>query len=211
MRSLGPLLRCTRFRGLGYSSHVDANELELVERARNGETAAFTALVERCWTRLVGFARSVAGDTDAEDCVQEAMVIVWEKLASLKECAAFDSWVMRIVGRRCMRRARGRARFVPLDQAPEGAEPCSCGGTEAFQVESLLALLPPRQRAVMHLTVIEGMTDSEIGTALAISPASVRSHRRRARETLGPRLRQVRFLEDEEDEAAGKKEPGRTV
>jgi DNA-directed RNA polymerase specialized sigma24 family protein len=39
----------------------------------------------------------------------------------------------------------------------------------------------------MHLTVVEGMSDSEIGTVMGIDAASVRSHRRRARE----RLRQV--------------------
>jgi DNA-directed RNA polymerase specialized sigma24 family protein len=33
----------------------------------------------------------------------------------------------------------------------------------------------------MHLTVVEEMTDREIGAALGIEPASVRSHRRRAR------------------------------
>ncbi len=182
---------------------MDAKEIELVDRARAGEIEAFTGLVERNWARLVGFARSVVGDSEAEDCVQESLVAVWKKLSSLRDSAAFQSWVLRIVARRCVRRARGRARFVSLTLVPDEADPRSRGESEALQVESVLALLPPRQRAVMHLTVVEGMTDSEIGAALAISPASVRSHRRRARETLSPRLRQHRFQEEEEDAAAG--------
>ena len=48
----------------------------------------------------------------------------------------------------------------------------------------LLAALAPRQRAVMHLTVIEGMSDGEIGRSLGITPGSVRAHRRRARQRL---------------------------
>jgi RNA polymerase sigma factor (sigma-70 family) len=51
-------------------------------------------------------------------------------------------------------------------------------------VEQVLSILAPRQRAVMYFTVIEGMSDSEIGRALGITAASVRSHRRRARERL---------------------------
>ncbi len=175
---------------------MDANEFELIQRAQRGEIEAFTTIVERYWTRLVGFARSVAGDLDAEDCVQEALVVVWEKLAALRDCGAFQAWVMRIVARLCLRRARSRRRFVPLTAVVEAADPGSLRSGEAIQVESTLALLPPRQRAVMHLTVIEGMTDSEIGAALAITPASVRSHRRRARETLRPALQQLQFLED---------------
>jgi RNA polymerase sigma-70 factor (ECF subfamily) len=163
---------------------VDANELELVRRAQRGEIEAFSALVERYWMRLVGFARSVVGAPDSEDCVQEAMVVIWEKLPTLRDCGAFPAWGMRIVARRCLRRARKRPRLVPLDDLPEAADPGSAGSREAIHVEQVLARLPPRQKAVMHLTVIEGMTDSEIGAALGIHAASVRSHRRRARESL---------------------------
>jgi DNA-directed RNA polymerase specialized sigma24 family protein len=36
----------------------------------------------------------------------------------------------------------------------------------------------------MHLTVIEGCSDAEIGALMGIAAASVRSHRRRARQRL---------------------------
>jgi RNA polymerase sigma factor (sigma-70 family) len=49
-------------------------------------------------------------------------------------------------------------------------------------VWQILSRLPPRQRAVLHLTVVEGMTDVEIGAVLGITAGSVRAHRRRARE-----------------------------
>ena len=163
---------------------MDANELELVRSAQRGEIEAFSALVERYWTRMVGFARSVVGDSDAEDCVQEGMVVIWEKLSSLRDCGAFPAWGMRIIARRCLRRARKRLRVLPLENLPEVPDPGGSRGWESIHVEEVLAQLPPRQRAVMHLTVIEGMTDSEIGSSLAIDAASVRSHRRRARESL---------------------------
>jgi RNA polymerase sigma-70 factor (ECF subfamily) len=70
---------------------------------------------------------------------------------------------------------------------PEPADPAAETARAVFDVERTLRLLAPRQRAVMHLTVVEGMSDSEIGTVMGIDAASVRSHRRRARE----RLRQV--------------------
>ena len=163
---------------------MDAIEYGLIQSAQRGEIEAFSALVERHWTRLVSIARSVVGDSEAEDCVQEAMVIVWEKLKTLRDCGAFLPWIIRIVARRSIRRARSRSRFVALEAVAEGADPGSARGSEFIHVEQVLALLPARQRAVMHLTVVEGMTDSEIGNALAITAASVRSHRRRARDTL---------------------------
>ncbi len=111
-------------------------------------------------------------------------MVAWEKLPGLRVPEAFPSWVVRIVSRRCFRRTRWRRRWVPLTRALETADLSSQGCVETIHVEKILSALPLRQRAVMHLTVIEGMTDTEIGASLGISAASVRSHRRRARETI---------------------------
>ena len=51
-------------------------------------------------------------------------------------------------------------------------------------LERLLAKLAPRQRAVLHLTVVEGLSDSEIAEILGIAGSSVRVHRLRGRRHL---------------------------
>ncbi|GEA86839.1 RNA polymerase sigma factor [Cellulomonas cellasea] len=48
----------------------------------------------------------------------------------------------------------------------------------------LLAGLPPRQRTVLVLRYYEGLDDAEIGSVLATTPATVRSHASRALATL---------------------------
>ena len=55
-----------------------------------------------------------------------------------------------------------------------------------FQIDvgRLLAELAPKQRAVLHLTTIEGYTDREIAEVLGITSSSVRVHRLRARRRL---------------------------
>jgi RNA polymerase sigma-70 factor, ECF subfamily len=137
--------------------------------------------VERHWAPLVRVARSVVGDAEAEDAVQDALVVAWRNLSTLRDPQAFPAWVERAVLRRCLRRARFRLRWLPLETAPDLSSPPR---QPELQVGRLLACLPPRQRAVMHLTVVEGRSDSEIGELLGIDAASVRSHRRRARQRL---------------------------
>ncbi len=170
---------------------VEVNHAALVLQAQGGDMDAYSTLVELNWVRLVRFARSVTGDADAEDVVQDSLVTAWEKLGALKSPEAFPSWVLRIVARVAFRHARRRFRFTPLAAAENLSDPGSDRDRESIDVEHVLSLLPPRQRAVMHLTVIEGMSDSEIGASLGIAAASVRSHRRRARETLLPALRRM--------------------
>jgi len=176
--------------------HSDAD----VARARSGDQAAFGRLIERRWTRLVRLARSIVGDLDAEDVAQDACLACWRKLSQLAEPARFDSWLMRIVFTRAVRRARWqRVRsFISWDPASAGLaasrnrtnawDPASAGLAPDAEydllVEQILARLAPRQRAVVHLTVVEGLTDSEIAEALGIRAGSVRAHRRRARQII---------------------------
>jgi len=165
------------------------DESELVRRASQGDQAAFGQLVESHWARLVRLARSVVGEADAEDAVQDGLIRAWRKLHQLVEPAAFRGWVSRVVVRVCLKRARSRpAGFVPLESSPEPRSNPNPGA--GIDVGRLLASLPPKQRAVMHLTVVEGMTDSEIGRLLGIASSSVRAHRRRARERLERHLAQ---------------------
>jgi RNA polymerase sigma-70 factor (ECF subfamily) len=163
---------------------VGQTDAILVRLAQEGDSSAFSQLVERHWGRLVPFARSVLGDADAEDAVQDALVVAWGKLGALVEPAAFRSWVLRILGRLCFRRARLGRRFRSLVGVPEPSDSRTESISQTIDVERTLGLLAPRQRAVMHLTVVEGMSDSEIGVVMGIDAASVRSHRRRARERL---------------------------
>ena len=163
---------------------MDADERSLILRAQDGDAAAFSCLVERHWIPLVHFARSVVGDAEAEDCAQDGLVIAWSKLAALREPGAFRAWLLRTVARLAFRRARRSARYVSITEAADTQDPASAVGPETVDVEAVLSVLAPRQRAVMHLTVIESMSDSDISAALGIAAASVRSHRRRAREML---------------------------
>ncbi len=165
-------------------------ESDLVRHAAEGDRAAFAALVEEHWRALVGLARSVAGDGVAEDAVQDALVIAWKRLGSLRDHEAFPSWLRRVVVRQCLSRHRGWRRFVPL--VVDGpSEPIfeTDPGAE-IDLQRCLKRLAPRQRAVMYLTVIEGRSDGDIASILQISAAGVRSHRRRARNSLS------RFLDD---------------
>lgn len=158
---------------------VDTTTADLVRTALGGDREAFGALVEGHWERLVRLARSVVGEADAEDAVQDSLVLAWTRLARLSDPEKFGPWVSRIVFRRCLRASRRQRGTVSLDSVPE---PSRWRDPEtAVSVWQVLVRLAPRQRAVLHLTAVEGMTDAEIAPVLGITPASVRAHRRRAR------------------------------
>jgi RNA polymerase sigma-70 factor (ECF subfamily) len=166
--------------------HVTDGLADDVRRAQAGDDEAFGRLVESCWADLVRLARSVVGEAEAEDAVQDGLIAAWDGIRQLRDPARLRPWATRIVFRRCLRRTRWRRLRVALGAL---REPASRPDPESeLSLWQLLSGLAPRQRAVLHMTVVEEMSDSEIGDALGLAPGSVRAHRRRAREALARRL-----------------------
>ena len=162
-------------------STVD-NDSELVRRAMDGDREAFSDLAATHWRLLLALARSIVADLEAEDVVQDALIKAWKKLGSLREPEAFAAWLTRIVANTAVARARRRRFFEPIDGVAVAAVEAPVD--VQIDVGRLLRGLPPRQRAVLHLTAVEGYTDSEIAEALGITSSSVRVHRMRARRRL---------------------------
>ena len=87
-------------------------DARLITDAQAGDASAFDALMSARLDRTYRTARAILGnEPDARDAVQDAWLSIWRRLPSLREVAAFEGWVDRIVlnagltrGRRPLRR-----------------------------------------------------------------------------------------------------------
>jgi RNA polymerase sigma-70 factor (ECF subfamily) len=151
---------------------------ELVAAARGGDNDAFAALVAALWLDLLAFARSVLGRAvDAEDVVQDALLVAWQQLPTLKSAASVRPWLLRIVYNRSMRYLKGRVQLLPIEAAQHEAIHLV---TRDIDIPRMLAVLTPQQRAVVYLWDVEGLTCAEIGAALGVARVTVRVHRLQA-------------------------------
>ncbi len=83
---------------------------------------AFAAMCDAAMRRTYGLAGCVLGDvTEAEDATQDAMDRAWRARGSLRDAAAFEAWLDRIVANVCRDRMSRRklARIVDLETGPE--------------------------------------------------------------------------------------------
>jgi RNA polymerase sigma-70 factor (ECF subfamily) len=108
---------------------VASLDIALVARARSGDAAAFEALVMPRLDRCFRLAWSIlSNDADAADAMQDALVSAWRQIPRLRDPAAFDGWLNRVVANAALmaRRQRGRRREVqvrPVDDASDPAMP----------------------------------------------------------------------------------------
>jgi len=104
-------------------------DVALVGRARSGDAEAFEALVAPRLDRCFRLAWSIlSNDADAADAMQDALVAAWRQIPRLRDPAAFDGWLNRVVANAALmsRRQRGRRREVqvrPVDRDRDSATP----------------------------------------------------------------------------------------
>jgi RNA polymerase sigma-70 factor, ECF subfamily len=91
----------------------------LVRRARSGDAAAFGVLVDTRIDRCYRLAWSIlSNDADAADATQDALLAAWRQLPRLRDAAAFDGWLNRIVANAALMARRHRLRLREVSVAP---------------------------------------------------------------------------------------------
>lgn len=160
---------------------------EVVIAARGGDREALTALVEGSYPGVRRLAHSLcATPADAEDAAQEALIILFRKVGTLRATAALSSWMFRIVRNECLRRLARPTPSIdpvaPLDQP--SAEADVLARLEAERVARAVSLLPPDQRQVLVLRDVQGYSGREVAQALGLSVAAMKSRLHRARAAL---------------------------
>lgn len=172
-------------------------ELEqLIRGAREGDLVAFGAVVRRFQDSARAAARTAIGDADlAEDIVQEAFVQAYRDIAKLRDPAAFPGWFRSILSHCISRFTRGkRIATVPLDHAAElpSGEPSPEQSFERKEMQEkvleAVRSLPDHERVVTQLYYLDGCSQSDIATRLAVPVTTVNSRlhasRRRLREQI---------------------------
>lgn len=163
----------------------------LAERAQDGDTAAFEALVRRHKDAVFRIAlRTLADHDEAADAAQEALVTAWRRLPDLTDADRFRPWLYRIAARRALNAVRARAASGPLpeeadvpDRSP-GPAGHAIGSGLRQALDQALAGLPPPQRICWILREMEGLGYEEIAEVVDATPTAVRGRIHRARTRL---------------------------
>jgi RNA polymerase sigma factor (sigma-70 family) len=153
-------------------------QVELVRRAQRGDEEAFAALVPATAHRLLGVAYRILRDPDlAEDATQQALLIAWRKLPTLRDPDRFDAWTYRLVVNACHAESSRRPVVMPLHLLNADAASMDSTAQTVDRVgldRAFLGLsLAHRTVVVLHLHV--GLPFEEIASTLDIPVGTARS------------------------------------
>jgi len=172
-------------------------DVELLHRLRAGDERAFVTLVERYNGSMLRLAASfVPSRAVAEEVVQETWLAVLRGLDGFEGRSSLKTWLFTILVNRARSAGVRESRSIPVADAgpvvdasrfgPGGAwssppEPWieeAESRVDAGKLGDLLRLamsdLPARQREVVLLRDVEGLTSAEVCAVLSISEANQR-------------------------------------
>lgn len=172
---------------------IEAQEDEaLFARIANGDEAAFASFYDRHETLLYSIAHRIVGtDTEAEDVLQEAAVLVWERAPTYNRSLGKPlSWAITIVRNKAIDRFRsGKRRSEVFSEITEEAmpeagpgmepDPRAFAGEDATFVRRALASLGRDQRQAIEMAFFGGLTQNEIAEQLGQPLGTIKARIRR--------------------------------
>ncbi len=183
------------------------DDTELVARLRAGDQQAFVALAARHHSTMLRLARThVSSMAVAEEVVQDTWLGVLRGLGSFAGRSSFQSWLMSILINRARSTGVREHRSMPVEYPGPVVDPSRFDTSGAWAspprhwiedsenrmlaqamaqpIQSALDELPPRQREVVVLRDIDGLSSREVCQALHISEANQRVLLHRGRSQL---------------------------
>ena len=168
------------------------DDRKLVERAREGDGAAFRALVERYKKKVYAVALDMTGDHhEAEDISQDVFFKAYGSLSRFRGRAGMSTWLYRMTVNACIDRSRKKAwkamkpKGIVLDEDLQHQKPSrhTLSQPENAMEKVLLqqhirrALdgLTERERAVFVLRHYHALPLKEIADCLNVTDGTVKS------------------------------------
>ena len=161
----------------------DEQDALWVLRAQCGDADALEQLLRRLAPSLRRYLAGLVGGSDADDVLQDVLILVYRKLSQLHDPALLRPWVFRIANRSAVRFLKKRRRWS--EQVDESASLDDVAGSHAAaheelnerQIAELLAehQVSPACCAVLALHFNEEMPLAEVAAVLEIPLGTAKS------------------------------------
>ena len=181
-------------------------DFELLARFKKGDQQAFELLVRKYKTTVFNTVYSIMGNTqEADDIAQEVFLKVYTKAGSFKGESSFSTWLYRITVNRCLDELRKRKiKIISYETEFSQDEKLRLKDVLASREEDItedlrkkelqdviqkaMNSLPEKDRIILTLKEIEGLSYNEISKAMEISLGKVKIWLFRARQKLKEKL-----------------------
>jgi RNA polymerase sigma-70 factor (ECF subfamily) len=155
----------------------------LLVAARDGDEAAFEALVRATQAEVWRFCAGMVGRAGADEATQETFVRAWRSAHTFRAESSARTWLLTLARRASAAHLTSARRAPsPVEEVPPG-RPAGDPG-DGVAVDDLIGRLEPDRRAAFVLTQVLGLGYAEAAAVCGCPIGTVRSRVARARDDL---------------------------
>ena len=175
-----------------------SNITTLVEKAKQGDTDAFSTLYQMYYPKMKGICINFLREDKAvvDDLVQDAFILAFVSLKDLKNTHRFSQWLTSITTNLVLKyQEKGkRYDFISLSDVEEEFstvlrdDNTSKQSISYEEIMSAIDSLPEGYKKIFNMSVLDGLSHQEISELLDIAPHSSSSQLSRAKAMLRNRL-----------------------
>lgn len=161
------------------SEHDDP---ELLLAIKSGDHSAFKSFFNKYHAFLYHFLlKKGMSEQQAEDLVQQAFVLIWEKRSEIDPQKSLRAYLFRIAYTRMLNVIRDHSKFDdnPAICEPEGSEETDSSITNkelAQAIEKAIQSMPEKRQAVFRLCFIQEFTYKDAALVLDVSVKTIENH-----------------------------------
>ncbi|MES2938741.1 MAG: sigma-70 family RNA polymerase sigma factor [Pseudomonadota bacterium] len=152
--------------------------------AQAGDPAALERMLRELQPDIRRYARRQCHrGSVVEDVVQEALIVLYRRVGTVRDGAALTGWLLKVVARLCMLPVLGLLRGADALTDADEAKHFARMPTHELRIDVIRALesLPAMYRDILLLRDMEQLTIGEAAARLGITPEAVKSRLHRAR------------------------------
>jgi RNA polymerase sigma-70 factor, ECF subfamily len=173
-------------------------DFQLIERARDGDAAAFNQLISAYRKRILGtIGRLIGHPEDVEDVGQEVFLRLYFSLDQLRSAEVFEPWLYRLTSNAAYdylrkKRRRMEARMADLSEQQMMVADAVAGEKVdrddtarkriREEVDSLLGAVSEEDRILLTLKEVEGLSLKELGKIYHVKENALKVRLFRARQ-----------------------------
>ncbi len=172
---------------------LDKNIAEWVQGCKNQDRKSQEKLYKHFYPLLMPVCMSyVTNNDDAVDIYNQAFLKVFSSLSQYTGTGAVGAWIRRIIVNTSIDFIRKQEKFkfqTPIEDAHHiGIDTNILSQLTSNEILELFRFLPPAQRLVVNLYIIEGNSHAEIAKELGISVGTSKWHLNQGRKVLQEKI-----------------------
>ncbi|MBP2833365.1 RNA polymerase sigma factor [Aquimarina sp. U1-2] len=164
---------------------------QLIKKCKKKNAEAQKQLYHMYSSKLFAICLKYSNDyATAEDTLQDAFILIFEKIKQYKHKGSFEGWLKRVTINTALQKFRKQKVFdlSNVDQMEDAEVEINDEEVSLDYLLQIIQQLPDRYRMVFNLYVLDGYAHKEIAELLEISIGTSKSNLARARNILKTKL-----------------------